>query len=304
MPVYNGADFIRHSIASILAQDYQDFELIICDNASTDETEAICRELAERDPRIRYYRNNRNIGAAGNYNRVFQLSRGEFFKWAAHDDECYPALVRRCVEFLDGAPASVAMVYPLAELIDERGVTLETPLDRIASSDARPHRRLARLLWSLNMCDPAFGMIRSDYLRRTRLIGPFFGADYVLLGELAMLGEIRELDEVLFRLRAHPKRSMKANRGARAQAAWYDPSAAYRRFVMPGWERMIWELLKSVRRSPLPPMETVRCGLAIVGTHYWRRFRNAGGRVKSGLKALLGMQGRERRTARRVVWRS
>jgi hypothetical protein len=127
------------------------------------------------------------------------------------------------------------------------------------------------------------------------LIGPFFGADYVLLGELAMLGEIHELDEILFRLRAHPKRSMKANRGARAQAAWYDPSVAQRLFVMPGWERMVWELLKSAGRAPLPLGERTLCLMAIAGTHYWRRFRNAGGRVKARLKAHLGLRIKVRR---------
>lgn len=291
MPVFNGADFIGCSIQSILAQDYEDLELIIADNASTDETESICRYLAARDPRIRYYRNDVNLGAARNYNKVFELARGEYFKWAAHDDECHPAMVRRCVEVLDRAPSSVAMVYPLTELIDEQGNTLLAPLDRIESRDLRPHRRLARLLWSLNMCDPAFGLIKTEYLRKTQLIGPFFGADYVLLGELAMLGEIRELDEVLFRLRAHARRSMKANRGARAQAAWYDPAAARRLFVMPGWERMVWELLRSARRAPLSPLEKLKCWLTIPGMHYWRRFRNAGGRMKNRVKAFFGAEG-------------
>jgi glycosyltransferase involved in cell wall biosynthesis len=290
LPVFNGADFLRLSIESILAQDFHDLELIIADNASTDETESICREIASRDCRVRYYRNQVNLGAARNYNKVFELSRGEYFKWAAHDDECHPTMIRKCVEALDHASDSVAMVYPLAELIDERGNILSAPLDRVSSADARPFRRLAQLVWSLSMCDPIFGLIRKDYLVRTGLIGGFFGADNVLLGELAMLGEIRELDEVLFRLRAHPKRSMKANRSARAVAAWYDPSSARRLLVIPNWERMVWEQLKSVRRSALPLTEKVRCGAAIVGPHYWRRFRNAGGRMKNRLKAFFGMR--------------
>lgn len=287
LPVFNGANFIRNAIQSIQAQDYQDLELIIADNASTDGTEQICRELAERDPRIRYHRNERNLGAAGNYNKVFELARGEFFKWAAHDDECHPAMIRRCVETLERAPEAVTMVYPLAELIDEQGRRLEAPLDRIESTDARPHRRLMRLLWALNMCDPVFGLYRTASLRRTQLIGPFFGADYVLLAELAMLGEIREVDEVLFRLRAHAKRSMKAHADRRARAAWYDPSAARRLFVMPNWERMVWELLKSAVRAPLPLSEKLKCCAAIPATHYWRRFRNAGGRWKRRLKQVL-----------------
>jgi glycosyltransferase involved in cell wall biosynthesis len=286
LPVFNGANFIRSAIQSILAQDYRDLELIIADNASTDETESICRELAAGDPRIRYYRNERNLGAAGNYNKVFELARGEYFKWAAHDDECHPAMVRRCVDALENAPASVTLVYPRAELIDEHGKRLEAPLDCIESTDTRPHRRLARVLWSLNMCDPVFGLYRSARLKQTQLIGPFFGADYVLLGELAMLGEIREVKEVLFRLRAHAKRSMKANAGKRARAAWYDPAAARRLFVLPNWERMIWEMFKSALRSPLPITEKLLCCATVPVTHYWRRFRNAGGRLKAKLKAV------------------
>lgn len=293
LPVFNGAEFLRRAIESILGQDYRDIELIISDNASTDDTAPICREAAGRDPRVRYHRNDRNIGAAGNYNKVFELARGEYFKWAAHDDECHPAMIGRCVEFLDRV-RTAAMVYPLGELIDERGNSLLRPLDRIESTDRRPHRRLARLLRSLNMCDPVFGLIRTECLRKTRLIGPFFGADYVLLGELAMLGEIRELDQVLFRLRAHPKRSMKANRGARARAAWYDPSAARKWFVMPNWERMVWELLRSVRMAPLSPAEKLRCLLAVTGTHYWRRFKNAGGRMKSRIREFCGLRSRAR----------
>jgi len=289
MPVFNGADFIRFSIASLLRQDYADFELIIADNASTDETGAICREFAAGDHRIRYHRHDTNIGAARNYNKVFELARGEFFKWAAHDDECHPGMIRRCVEVLEQAPDSVTMVYPLGELIDEHGTTLLCPLDRVASSDSRPHRRLAHLFWSLNMCDPAFGLYKTSYLRMTQLIGPFFGADYVLLGELAMLGEIWEVDEVLFRLRAHPKRSMKANPDARARAAWYDPAAARKLFILQSWERLVWESLKSTHRSRLPMGEKMRCCLTIPAVHYWRRLRNTGGRIKSRVKGCLGI---------------
>ena len=292
IPVYNGAHFLERSVRSVLEQDFQDLEIIIADNASSDATEPISKELAAQDTRVRYYRNETNLGASRNYNKVFELARGEYFKWQAHDDECHPAMIRRCVEFLDAAPPRVAMVYPLAELIDDHGKTISVPLDRIEARDHRPHRRLARLMWELNMCDPVFGLIRSDYLRKTRLIGPFFGADYVLLAELAMMGEIWELDQVLFRLRAHAKRSIKANPGARGVAAWYDPKAARKRFVLPNWERMVWESLRSARDSSLPFSSKVMCCAAIAGTHYWRRFRNAGGRLKSRLKASIGLDRR------------
>ena len=287
LPVYNGEEFLRQSVSSLLAQDYEDFELIISDNASTDQTESLCRELQNRDVRIRYSRNTVNIGAARNYNKVFELARGKYFKWAAHDDECHRAMLRRCVEVLEKSPATVTMVYPLAALIDDQSRTIRSGLDRIASNDPRPHRRLAHLLWTLNMCDPVFGLIKTEYLRRTQLIGPFFGADYVLLGELAMLGQIWQLDEVLFRLRAHSKRSMRTNPTARARAVWYDPSAARKLFILPDWERMVWELLKSAQRLPLEPFEKVKCGLVIPSTHYWRHVRNYGGRLKNQIRSCV-----------------
>src|SRR3989337_590294 len=101
LPVFNGEKYLRQALDSILAQTYQDFELIISDNASTDKTQQICREYVKKDSRIRYYRNKRNLGATRNHNRVFELSCGEYFKWASHDDLLAPEFLSRCVSVLD-----------------------------------------------------------------------------------------------------------------------------------------------------------------------------------------------------------
>src|SRR3982751_485615 len=90
LPVYNGELHLALALDSILAQTYGDFEIVISDNGSTDGTESICRRYAAADPRIRYERNETNRGAAWNYNHVFELSRGEYFKWMAHDDLIEP----------------------------------------------------------------------------------------------------------------------------------------------------------------------------------------------------------------------
>src|SRR3712207_6191103 len=105
LPVYNGEKFIREAIDSILNQTFEDFELIISDNASTDETAAICQTYAAQDRRVRYFRNLENIGAAGNHNRVFEAASGKYFKWAAHDDLCGPNFVAECVNVLDRDPS-------------------------------------------------------------------------------------------------------------------------------------------------------------------------------------------------------
>src|SRR5262245_11891356 len=101
LPVYNGATYLRTAIDAILSQDFDDFELIISDNASTDETSSICQQYAACDSRVRYYRHATNIGAGPNYRHVFELAQCGLFKWATHDDVHLPGFLRRCVDVME-----------------------------------------------------------------------------------------------------------------------------------------------------------------------------------------------------------
>src|SRR3954471_8256298 len=98
LSVYNGEPFIREALDSLLSQTFRDFELIVSDNASTDGTSEICEAYAARDSRVRYYRNEKNMGAGWNTRRVFSLARGQYFKWAACDDICAPEFLERCID--------------------------------------------------------------------------------------------------------------------------------------------------------------------------------------------------------------
>lgn len=110
MPVFNGEAVIRRAIDSLLEQSFEDFELIISDNASDDATEAICREYANKDNRIVYSRNDRNVGALRNFQQVLRMAKGEMFFWAAHDDWWSPRFVASAVAALNTRPsASAAM---------------------------------------------------------------------------------------------------------------------------------------------------------------------------------------------------
>src|SRR5207249_10009521 len=130
VPVYNGERYLGATLDSLLAQTFGDFELIICDNASTDGTEAIARAYAGRDARVRYVRQERNLGPPRNYNHAFELSRGEYFRWFPSDDLAAPQSVARCVEVLDREP-SVVLAYPKPTLIDEDGRVLRDYEDRL-----------------------------------------------------------------------------------------------------------------------------------------------------------------------------
>src|SRR5260370_26794766 len=101
LPVYNGDNYVAAAIDSILGQSYGDFDLLISDNASTDGTEEICQAYAQRDRRIRYIRQPKNVGAAGNHNLTVRMTDSPYFKWAAHDDLLAPGFLAACLRLLD-----------------------------------------------------------------------------------------------------------------------------------------------------------------------------------------------------------
>lgn len=101
LPVYNGEEFIREAIDSLVAQTFTDFELIVSDNASVDGTEAICQEYVRSDSRIVYHRQGENLGATANFEFVLDRAAGEFFMWAAADDEWLPTFISDCLVALE-----------------------------------------------------------------------------------------------------------------------------------------------------------------------------------------------------------
>ena len=123
LPVYNGERYLEQAIDTILAQTFQSWELIVSDNASNDRTEEICRGYMAREPRIRYHRQERNIGIARNFNAVIDMARADYFKWHAHDDLCAPTLVERCVEALEANPTASA-AFTKTVRIDAEGATI------------------------------------------------------------------------------------------------------------------------------------------------------------------------------------
>jgi glycosyltransferase involved in cell wall biosynthesis len=272
LPVYNGETFLRGAIQSILEQSFADFELIIVDNASTDGTSEICREFAAKDNRIRYYRNEVNIGGAPNHNRVFELSTGKFFKWASHDDLYPKEMLRRCLEVLEAAPDSVSLVYSQFELIDESGESLGIESDPIEMRDPRAHVRLIRFLMKVGYCTATYGLIRSDILRKTRLMASFPFSDRVYLAELAMLGELWEIREPLLRLRNHAGRSTKANKTVDSIRKWYDPAAAKMAMVLPLQIRADVEIVRSALRLPMAWKDRMLCFGVAMAVPCWLRL--------------------------------
>jgi glycosyltransferase involved in cell wall biosynthesis len=270
--VYNGDRYLRECLESLLAQDFPDFELIVSDNGSTDGTEAICREFAGRDARIRYLREPENRGGAWNFNRLPALARGEYFRWACHDDRCDPTHLRSCVEALDCAPESVVLVFTGTEFIDERGAVVRRTEEKLDTRGMSPYRRYRKVARTVRYSNAMFGLLRKAPLLSTRLHAPYANSDYVLFGELALLGEFWELPGHLFHRRLHPEMSRKQNRTQESVAVWFDTSKRGRRFYFPELS-LIRDQIGAVLRAPIGALEKLKA-LWVVPRVWMRRRRS------------------------------
>lgn len=202
VPVYSGERFLAEALESLLAQTFSDFELIIADNASTDATSEICHAYAALDHRIRYVRNESNIGVYRNCNRLIKLSKGQYFKLACADDLCHPELLARCVAVLDGDPTVVA-TYAKTRFIDQDGKRLSVTDPGWHLMSESPQDRMRYVIASGHWVNVFFGLTRAKDLARTRLFPLYPGGDCALLGELCLRGRVLEIPEYLFFRRIH-----------------------------------------------------------------------------------------------------
>jgi glycosyltransferase involved in cell wall biosynthesis len=275
MPVFNGEPFLPRAIDTILEQEFENFELLISDNHSTDSTEEIVRAAMQRDHRIRYERHERNRGASYNYNRLLQLSDPEarYVKWAACDDEHHPKYLTRTIELLDGDPTAALSHCATAE-IDEDGFVLRRsePVEALAAG--RPSQRLRPLVTLRQEGFAGLGLITRDVAAATRGLGTYVYADNVLLVEIALRGRMVFTDEVLFFRRRHPDASLAAFADARDRIAWFDPDRRST-VTFPQW-RVGRELLRAVAEAPLSPAERAACyrALSVFVQDNWLNLTN------------------------------
>lgn len=273
LPVYNGANFLREALESILAQTYPRWELILSDNGSTDGTPAICSEFAARDGRIRYYKHPVNMGATRNFNFTVALAKGSLFRWTAHDDVCEPELLERCVAGLLAHPQAV-LCHPRTRVIGPAGEPLYDYTVRLRTDSPRVEERYGDLISVDHACFAIFGLMRTDLLRRTPLLGAFVGSDRNLLAELALHGPFHEIPEYLFRRRDHPQTSTRQFPDAAARLAWFTGGKTTGFPTV----RRAGGYLSSLFRAPLGPGERLAC--------LWALSRWCGRRLASGLHGL------------------
>jgi glycosyltransferase involved in cell wall biosynthesis len=268
VPVYNGERYVAATLDSLLAQTFGDFELIICDNASVDRTEQICRAYADKDARVRYVRNAKNLGAARNYRLAFELSSGEYFRWANADDLFAAEGLARCVAVLDQQPSAI-LAYPRTKFIDEQGRVISEYADNLHLQSSRASERFIEVFKRLGYVNVIYGLMRADTLRRTGLFRGFPQGDVALVAELALYGTFCEIPEFLFFRRFHPGALSSRQGDVAATQEFFDPSTKGR-IVMTQW-RLLGTHTRSVMRAPLGLAEKARLGRFLARTAVWRR---------------------------------
>lgn len=271
MPVYNGEKYIAEALDAILAQTYQDFEVIISDNASTDRTQQICQEYVQKDVRISYHRNEKNLGAAPNYNHVFHLAKGEYFKWAACDDQIAPDFLSKCVEVLDQNP-DVVLCQSKTSLIDEKGKHLRNvDYKKVDANFNDPKKRFRNFLIYNLSGNFIFGLMRVSGMLKTALHGSYTSADLVFLAELALYGRFYVVPEYLFLRRDHSEQSTKGIwHSERARHAWFDTSLEDK-IVLPKW-LFLFGCLNAIQRAPLNVYDRTICYANVIRWIFFIRY--------------------------------
>lgn len=275
LPVYNGELFLSEAIEALLGQTYENFELVISDNASTDSTPDICRQYAKLDNRIRYIRQQRNIGLVANSNFLINQATSEFFKLAAHDDLYARSLLERCIEALDNHQ-DVVVAHSWEARIDDEGNLVSGLAYSVAADAPQASERFRSMLFD-GWDDYMYGVIRTAVLRRTHLYASHHFADRTLNTELNLYGPFYLVPDWLYfrrehagRASEHPGRSVPYT--VRTRSVGLDPRRSSR-FLHPSI-RLYLEYIRAyaslIRSAPLSTVERRECYYQLARWTVWR----------------------------------
>lgn len=273
IPVYNGENHLREALESLLAQTYQNFEILTSDNCSSDGTQTISEEFTARNSRVRYVSHSENRGASASYNYLVHHTTGKYFKWAGHDDLCRSDFLRKCIDQLE-RDISVCLAATKTTIIDQNSLEI-LKLDRefSASSDIFSVRvkDYSRFYESDRDANQVFGVYRRSSLLKTSLIANYPASDLLLLGQIAMLGKVMLIDSPIFYRRDHDNTSLRANSTPSKVAQWFDTSKTENNRPLHYFSRLR-DLLVFLPKAPGSLKEKL-VALSSIARWVWRKKR-------------------------------
>ena len=268
LPVYNGERYVGDAIDSILGQSFQDFRLLIADNASTDATADICRDYARQDARIEYIRNPRNLGMAGNYRLVFGLCRSKYFRWATADDYSGPEMLAEAVRVME-ADSGLSLCYPRAYFVDGAGRELSRWSDELHLVQDDPVERFRGVLEGIGRVHHHLGLMRTSCVRQTGLLTKHVASDVVFVAEMSLYGKLYQIPEYQFYRRMHEDSSSWDPGSEKHQARRYHAASVNR--IPFNRARLHGRLVECVQRSPLSSRDKSRAYRFLARRVFWDR---------------------------------
>jgi glycosyltransferase involved in cell wall biosynthesis len=272
LPVRNGASRLRDVVRSVLAQDHADVELVICDNASTDDTPEICREVARTDERIIYYRQDTDVGLLNNFVAAMRLARGTYFRWIGDGDSLHPTYVSRCLEAFREDERRVLVTTQIGYVATD-GRTTAAAYRGTALACPDPQVRFAEILRLLNesyaLIDPLYGLMRRDTVAAMPRVNSY-REDQLLAARLALAGPWGHVPEVLAWRQREPESG----------------SHVARKLGVPAWHvrmstaLLCRDLLRHLRCADLDPANRRRARAAVARFYVRRHQRVAGRRLR------------------------
>ena len=197
MTVFNAAMFLTKAIESLLLQDYENFEIVISDNASEDGSSEICQDFAKRNNRIRYFRNRKNMGPNYNSQKAVSYCSGEFLMVAADHDIYHPSFITTLINIFD-KDETVVLAYPLTTLIDKDEYPIELMADRIDTRGMDICQRFSKVIWESSAMNMVYGIYRMPAFKEAMNIGATIGPDLAMMAKLSLIGTIAQIKQPLF----------------------------------------------------------------------------------------------------------
>jgi glycosyltransferase involved in cell wall biosynthesis len=279
MTLYNNVRHLPEALDSLLAQTHRDFTLILLDDASADETEAVARAYASRDARIKYFRHDSRQAMIATWRDVVQIAlrecpSAEYFAWVSDHDRWHPRWLERLLGELEQDPDAVT-AYPITRRIGQAGAELDKGprlFDTVGCTDVRSRWR--------HMChaavgagDMVYGLMRLSALGRAGIFRRVLRPDRLLIAELILVGGVRQVPEALWFRRESNGASVDRQRHTLVLAGdepkWFHAPPWFQHSVV------LWNEYAKPEPPPLPLSRMAWRGMLLRYslTYGWKHFR-------------------------------
>ncbi|MGI8439168.1 MAG: glycosyltransferase family 2 protein [Thermoleophilaceae bacterium] len=292
VPTWERAHVLRRAIDSVLVQTYENFELVVCDNASQDSTEAICDEYRRLDPRVRYFRHATNIGLIENFNSILERARGDYLMFLADDDWIEDTYLQHCLDALRGHPDRVLARGKTRYFNADGLVWRPEPVNLIESS---PSRRVRAYYANVEWNEEFYGLIRQDTWARVGPIPTRLGGDLLMVSRIAFLGKAVTLDTTELN---RATGGISDNAAAIAQAYDISPRQTRIPFLSAAWFAVSDIAWRSSVYESLSPRQRLFLALSCVPSWLARMHRRRFRRVRN--REMYQARKRARRWSRRA----